>query len=86
MQVHAYSSWGTPDYFYDYAQGLLDGLQASLKARDILDIKDVYTYIIIVIVTFFLYHRGLKYMFLIGPRPRICYKYKRGANFFERDC
>lgn len=54
MQVHAYSSWGTPDYFYDYAQGLLDGLQAGLKARDILDIKDVYTFVIIVIVTIFL--------------------------------
>ncbi|KAL1568347.1 Deoxycytidine monophosphate (dCMP) deaminase [Salvia divinorum] len=39
-QVHAYSSWGSPDYFYDYAQGLLDGLQAGLKARDIIDIKD----------------------------------------------
>ncbi|XP_057804154.1 putative D-cysteine desulfhydrase 1, mitochondrial isoform X2 [Salvia miltiorrhiza] len=39
-QVHAYSSWGDPDYFYDYAQGLLDGLEAALKATDILHIKD----------------------------------------------
>lgn len=39
-EVHSYSVWGEPDYFHEYAQGLLDGLQAGLNSRDILDLKD----------------------------------------------
>ncbi|KAH6770524.1 D-cysteine desulfhydrase [Perilla frutescens var. hirtella] len=39
-EVHAYSVWGEPDYFYEYAQGLLDGLEAGVRSRDIVNIKD----------------------------------------------
>lgn len=39
-EVHSYSTWGEPDYFHEYAQGLLDELQAGISSRDILDIKD----------------------------------------------
>lgn len=41
MQVHAFSVCDSPDYFYDYVQGLIDGLQAGLSSRDLVDIRDV---------------------------------------------
>ncbi|PIA63945.1 hypothetical protein AQUCO_00201337v1, partial [Aquilegia coerulea] len=39
-EVHAYSVGEEPDNCYEYAQGLLDGLQANLKSRDLLHIQD----------------------------------------------
>ncbi|CAB4294307.1 unnamed protein product [Prunus armeniaca] len=30
-----------PDYFYDYVQGLLDGLEAGVDSRDIVNIQNV---------------------------------------------
>lgn len=39
-KVHAYSVCDDPDYFYDYVQDLLDGLQAAVSARDIVTIKN----------------------------------------------
>ena len=41
MQVHAFSVCDNPDYFYDYVQGLIDGLQAGISSRDLVDIKNV---------------------------------------------
>ncbi|KAG5536004.1 hypothetical protein RHGRI_023706 [Rhododendron griersonianum] len=40
-KVHAFSVCDDPDYFYEYVQGLLDGLQAGVISRDIVDIKNV---------------------------------------------
>ncbi|KAL6559323.1 hypothetical protein OROGR_004440 [Orobanche gracilis] len=40
-KVHAYSVCDDPEYFYEYAQGLLDGLQAGVSSRDIVDIRNV---------------------------------------------
>lgn len=37
-KVHAFSVCDDPDYFYDYTQGLLDGLNASLNSRDLISI------------------------------------------------
>lgn len=37
-KVHAYSVCDDPDYFYDYVQGLIDGLQAGVSSRDIVNI------------------------------------------------
>ncbi|KAF7135752.1 hypothetical protein RHSIM_Rhsim08G0124200 [Rhododendron simsii] len=39
-KVHAFSVCDDPDYFYEYVQGLLDGLQAGVSSRDIVDIKN----------------------------------------------
>ncbi|CAA6664713.1 unnamed protein product [Spirodela intermedia] len=39
-KVHAFSVCDSPDYFYDYVQGLIDGLQAGLSSRDLVDIRD----------------------------------------------
>ncbi|XP_078444628.1 D-cysteine desulfhydrase [Wolffia australiana] len=39
-KVHAYSVCDSPDYFYDYVQGLIDGLHAGLSSRDLVDIKN----------------------------------------------
>ncbi|KAL6583691.1 hypothetical protein OROMI_002980 [Orobanche minor] len=39
-KVHAYCVCDDPEYFYEYAQGLLDGLQASVSSRDIVDIRN----------------------------------------------
>jgi D-cysteine desulfhydrase family pyridoxal phosphate-dependent enzyme len=37
-KVHAFCVCDDPDYFYDYAQSLLDGLQAGVSSRDIVNI------------------------------------------------
>ncbi|GAB4842682.1 hypothetical protein Ancab_012658 [Ancistrocladus abbreviatus] len=39
-KVHAFSVCDDPDYFYDYVQGLLDGLNAGVSSRDILSIHN----------------------------------------------
>ncbi|KAL5995444.1 hypothetical protein ACLOJK_025506 [Asimina triloba] len=39
-KVHAFSVCDDPDYFYDYVQGLIDGLQAGLNSRDLVNIQD----------------------------------------------
>ncbi|XP_043695917.1 putative D-cysteine desulfhydrase 1, mitochondrial [Telopea speciosissima] len=39
-KVHAFSVCDDPDYFYDFAQGLLDGLKAGVSARDIVSIQN----------------------------------------------
>ncbi|KAL7098277.1 hypothetical protein ACP275_09G006700 [Erythranthe tilingii] len=39
-KVHAYCVCDDPEYFYDYAQGLLDGLEARVNSRDIVEIKN----------------------------------------------
>ena len=36
----AFSVCDDPDYFYDYVQGLLDGLQAGVCSHDIVDIQN----------------------------------------------
>lgn len=41
VQVHAFSVCDDPDYFYDFVQGLLDGLEAGVNARDIVSIHNV---------------------------------------------
>lgn len=40
-QVHAFSVCDDPDYFYDFVQVLLDGIQAGVLSRDIADIHNV---------------------------------------------
>ncbi|CAL8164334.1 unnamed protein product [Prunus armeniaca] len=40
-KVHAFSVCDDPDYFYDYVQGLLDGLEAGVDSRDIVNIQNV---------------------------------------------
>uniref|UniRef100_A0A803N0U1 D-cysteine desulfhydrase n=1 Tax=Chenopodium quinoa TaxID=63459 RepID=A0A803N0U1_CHEQI len=37
-KVHAFSVCDDPDYFYNFAQGLLDGLKARISSRDIVNI------------------------------------------------
>ncbi|GMH14108.1 hypothetical protein Nepgr_015949 [Nepenthes gracilis] len=37
-KVHAFSVCDDPDYFYDYAQGLLDGLKADVCSRNLVNI------------------------------------------------
>ncbi|MED6210174.1 hypothetical protein PIB30_061648 [Stylosanthes scabra] len=37
-RVHAFSVCDDPDYFHDFVQGLLDGLNAGVNSRDIVDI------------------------------------------------
>ncbi|KAA8542909.1 hypothetical protein F0562_024056 [Nyssa sinensis] len=39
-KVCAFSVCDDPDYFYDYVQGLLDGLQAGVNSRDIVNIQN----------------------------------------------
>lgn len=39
-KVHAYGVCDDPDYFYDYVQGLLDGLHAGVSSRDIVNIQN----------------------------------------------
>nr|CAD1827227.1 unnamed protein product [Ananas comosus var. bracteatus] len=39
-KVHAFSVCDDPDYFYDYVQGLIDGLQAGVDSHDIVDIEN----------------------------------------------
>lgn len=39
--MHAFSVCDDPNYFYDYVQGLLDGLQAGVSSHDIVDIQNV---------------------------------------------
>ncbi|XP_059645259.1 bifunctional D-cysteine desulfhydrase/1-aminocyclopropane-1-carboxylate deaminase, mitochondrial [Cornus florida] len=39
-KVHAFAVCDDPDYFYDYVQGLLDGLQAGVSSRDIVNIQN----------------------------------------------
>lgn len=41
MQVHAYCVCDDPEYFYEYAQALLDGMQAGVSSRDIVNIENV---------------------------------------------
>ncbi|CAL8174717.1 unnamed protein product [Prunus armeniaca] len=38
--VHAFSVCDDPDYFYDYVQGLRDGLEAGVDSRDIVNIQN----------------------------------------------
>lgn len=40
-QVHAFSVCDDPDYFYNYVQGLIDGLEAGTSSREIVNILDV---------------------------------------------
>ncbi|XP_024954186.2 putative D-cysteine desulfhydrase 1, mitochondrial isoform X1 [Citrus sinensis] len=39
-KVHAFSVCDDPDYFYDYTQGLLDGLNAGVDSHDIVNIQN----------------------------------------------
>ncbi|KAK4781975.1 hypothetical protein SAY86_016077 [Trapa natans] len=39
-KVHAFSVCDDPDYFYDFVQGLLDGLEAGVLSRNIVDIHN----------------------------------------------
>ncbi|GKB17372.1 hypothetical protein Tco_0851295, partial [Tanacetum coccineum] len=38
--ITAYCVCDDPDYFYDYVQGLLDGLEAGVQSRDIVKIEN----------------------------------------------
>ncbi|WRX19283.1 Tryptophan synthase beta chain-like [Theobroma cacao] len=40
-KVHAFCVCDDPDYFYDFVQGLVDGLQAGVDSRDIVSIINV---------------------------------------------
>ncbi|KAL6178294.1 hypothetical protein ACLB2K_049812 [Fragaria x ananassa] len=39
-KVHAFSVCDDPDYFYDFVQGLLDGLEAGVDSRHIINIQN----------------------------------------------
>ncbi|KAH7853114.1 hypothetical protein Vadar_033430 [Vaccinium darrowii] len=39
-KVHAFAVCDDPDYFYEYVQGLIDGLQGGVSSRGIVDIKN----------------------------------------------
>lgn len=39
-KVHAFSVCDDPDYFYNFTQGLIDGLHAGVDSHDIVDILD----------------------------------------------
>ncbi|RCV08560.1 hypothetical protein SEVIR_1G342900v4 [Setaria viridis] len=39
-KVHAFSVCDDPEYFYDYVQGLIDGLQSGLNSHDIVSIEN----------------------------------------------
>ena len=41
LQVQAFSVCDDPDYFYDFVQGLLDGLEAGVDSRQIINIENV---------------------------------------------
>lgn len=41
LQVHAFSVCDDPDYFHNFVQGLLDGLNAGVNSRDIVHIQNV---------------------------------------------
>lgn len=41
VQVHAYAVCDDPDYFYNYTQELIDGLNAGVDTRDIVKIINV---------------------------------------------
>lgn len=41
LQVHAFCVCDDPDYFYNVVQSLLDGLEAGIDSRDIVDIQNV---------------------------------------------
>lgn len=40
-QVHAFSVCDDPNYFYNFVQGLIDGLGAGFDAHDLVEIQDV---------------------------------------------
>ncbi|KAK3120509.1 hypothetical protein QOZ80_9AG0689030 [Eleusine coracana subsp. coracana] len=40
LEVHAFSVCDDPEYFYDYVQGLIDGLQSGLDSHDIVRIEN----------------------------------------------
>ncbi|KAL0356394.1 UNVERIFIED_CONTAM: Bifunctional D-cysteine desulfhydrase/1-aminocyclopropane-1-carboxylate deaminase, mitochondrial [Sesamum radiatum] len=40
MQVRAYCVCDDPEYFYEFTQGLLDGILAGVDSRDIVDIQN----------------------------------------------
>ncbi|GAA0155697.1 deaminase [Lithospermum erythrorhizon] len=42
-KVTAYCVCDDPRYFYDYAQDLLDGIQANVNSRDIVNIVNIFT-------------------------------------------
>lgn len=37
-KIHAYAVCDTPEYFYEYVQGLIDGLDAGVKSEDIVKV------------------------------------------------
>ncbi|XP_042405863.1 putative D-cysteine desulfhydrase 1, mitochondrial [Zingiber officinale] len=39
-KVHAFSVWDDPNYFYNFVQGLIDGLGARSDAHDLVEIQD----------------------------------------------
>ncbi|KAK4488991.1 hypothetical protein RD792_004782 [Penstemon davidsonii] len=39
-KVHAYCVCDDPEYFYEYSQSLLDGLEAGVSSRDIVNIRN----------------------------------------------
>lgn len=39
--MHAFSVCDDPDYFYDFVQYLLDGLEAGVISRNIVEIHNV---------------------------------------------
>ncbi|GAV89531.1 PALP domain-containing protein, partial [Cephalotus follicularis] len=39
-KVHAFSVCDSPEYFYNFVQGLLDGLEAGVNSHDIVDIQN----------------------------------------------
>ncbi|KAJ0981215.1 hypothetical protein J5N97_009470 [Dioscorea zingiberensis] len=39
-KVHAFSVCDSPEYFYNYTQGLINGLQAGVDSHDIVNIQD----------------------------------------------
>ena len=41
LQIRAFSVCDDPDYFYEFVQGLLDGLHAGVDSRDIVEIQNV---------------------------------------------
>ena len=46
LQVHAFSVCDDPNYFYGFTQGLLDGLEAGISSRDIVNIQNVCPFIL----------------------------------------
>lgn len=38
---YTFSLSDDPDYFYDYVHGLLDGLEAGVDSRDVVNIQNV---------------------------------------------